>query len=190
MPPDASSGAAPDALLDALPSLLAREGKVAVLQRLIVAVVQHPEQAALRVALADQLDGVGLGAISPAVREVIGRLLEDPAIAAQPLAGAALGPAMATPAYQALVAAARAEVPPPDDAVAAWCHDALVVAARPRLVGFQPELEAVLAHLRRTLLDAAIPAATIPESGPMPVPAPLPFLCALARTAWGVLRNE
>jgi SAM-dependent methyltransferase len=184
MPPDASSRAAPDALLDALPSLLAREGKVAVLQRLIVAVVQHPEQAALRVALADQLDGVGLGAISPAVRDVIGRLLEDPGIAAQPLAGAALGPAMATPAYQALVAAARAEVPPPDDAVAAWCHDALVVAALPRLVGFQPELEAVLAHLRRTLLDAAIPAATIPESGPMPVPAPLPFLCALAGHAF------
>jgi SAM-dependent methyltransferase len=184
MAPDAPWPATPDALLDALPSLLADEGKVAVLQRLIVAVVQHPAHAALRLALADQLDGVGLGGISPTVREVIGRLLEDPDVAAQPLAGAALGPAMATPAYQALVAAARAEVPPPDDAVAAWCHDALVVAALPKLVGFQPELEAVLAHLRRALLAAAVPGATVPDGGPAPLAAPLPFLCALAGHAF------
>jgi SAM-dependent methyltransferase len=173
-----------EALVAAVPALLAQHGRVAVLQQLIQGVVQHPLHAGVRQALAEQLDGVGLGAVSPTVREVLTTLIDDPAVSAQPLAGAALGPVMAGAPYQALMAAVRGAAPLPAEALAAFSQDPLVVAALPRLVGFHPELEAVLAAVRRTLLELALPDGGVPPAGPSDLPTALPFLAALAGHAW------
>ena len=118
--PPLSPADAAEALVAAVPVLLAQSGRVAVLQQLIHGVVQHPHHAGLRQALAEQLDGVGLGAVSPTVREVLTWLVEDPVVSAQPLAGAVLGPAMAAAPYQALLAAVRGAVPLPIEALEAF----------------------------------------------------------------------
>lgn len=173
---DSTPADVPEALLQALPSLLASQGLVYALQRLIEAVVRHPDHAGVRQALADLLDGVALGTASPTVRTVVARLLEDPAVSAQALAGAALGPAMSTPSFAVLREAARTGRAPEADAVAAFTSDALVVAALPKLVGFNLDLEAVLAHLRRMLLAQAV----VGEGGALRAPVPLAFVCALA----------
>jgi SAM-dependent methyltransferase len=182
-PPPPPPGSA-DALVAAVPALKAQGGTVAVLQQLIQGVVQHPHHAGLREALANQLEGVGLGTVSPAVREVLTWLMEDPAISAQPLAGAVLGPAMASAPYQALLAAARSAAPLPIEALEAFGEDRLAVAALPRLVGFHPEVEAVLAAVRRTLLGIALPSGAVPPEGPDRVPVSHAFLAALAGHAW------
>ncbi len=181
LPPPQGSA---DALVAGIPALLAQSGRVAVLQQLIQGVVQHPDHAALRQALATQLDGVGLGVVSPTVRAVLIQLMEEDAISAQPLAGAVLGPAMAAAPYEALLAAVRGAMPLPTEALEAFSQDPLVVAALPRLVGFHPELEAVLAAVRRTLLHRALPYGVVPPEGPGDLPAALPFVAALAGHAW------
>jgi tetratricopeptide (TPR) repeat protein/SAM-dependent methyltransferase len=124
---------------------------------LFEAVAAHPHEGALRARLALLLNGVSLGSGNPLVRSVLLTLCHDPAIAAQSLSGAMLGLVKGTPAYVALLAAVnrRADLlAVARDALYALAHDDLLLAALPRVVVTDPEVEVVLTRVRKALLLA------------------------------------
>jgi tetratricopeptide (TPR) repeat protein/SAM-dependent methyltransferase len=124
---------------------------------LFEAVAAHPHEGALRARLALLLNGVSLGSGNPLVRSVLLTLCHDPAISAQSLSGAMLGLVKGTPACAALQAAVNRDADllvVARDALNALAHDDLLLAALPRLVVTDPEVELVLTRVRKALLLA------------------------------------
>lgn len=126
---------------------------------LFEAVATYPGEGALRGRLAMLLQGVSLGLGNPLVRAVLLTLCRDDAISAQTLAGAMLGLVKGTPAYATVVAALhRGEdaLRVASAAVHELAHDELLLAALPRLVVTDAEMEWVFTRLRRALLLAPV----------------------------------
>ena len=124
---------------------------------LFEAVAAFPHEGALRARLALLLQGVSLGSGNPLVRSVLLTLCHDPAISAQSLSGAMLGLVKGTPAYAALQAAVKRDadlLAVNRDALYALAHDDLLLAALPRVVVTDPEVELVLTRVRKALLLA------------------------------------
>jgi tetratricopeptide (TPR) repeat protein/SAM-dependent methyltransferase len=124
---------------------------------LFEAVAASPHEGALRARLALLLHGVSLGSGNPLVRTVLLSLCHDTAISAQSLSGALLGLVKGTPAYVALLAAVHRDadlLAVARDALYALAHDELLLAALPRVVVTDPEVEWVLTQVRKALLRA------------------------------------
>ncbi|WP_310570022.1 tetratricopeptide repeat protein [Gemmatimonas sp.] len=124
---------------------------------LFEAVAAYPQEGALRGRLAMLLQGVSLGSGNPLVRSVLLSLCRDESISAQALSGAMLGLVKATPAYAAVAAALRHGE---NVLRVAWqdvqeiAHDEVLLAALPRLVVTDADIEWVFTRLRKALLLA------------------------------------
>lgn len=124
---------------------------------LFEAVAAYPREGALRGRLAMLLQGVSLGSGNPLVREVLLVLCRDEAISAQSLSGAMLGLVKATPTYTTLTAAFHdgADVlRVASQAVHDLATDELLLAALPRLVVTDADVEWLFTKLRKALLLA------------------------------------
>jgi len=144
---------------------------------LFESVAASPHEGALRGRLALLLQGVSLGSGNPLVRSVLLTLCRDEAISAQSLSGAMLGLVKATPAFatlQAAVSRGADVLAVASAALRALAHNELLLAALPRLVVTDPELELVLTRVRKALLLA--PAAEWSDLAP--------FIGALAMQAF------
>lgn len=125
---------------------------------LFEAVAASPHEGALRARLALSLQGVSLGSGNPLVRSVLLTLCRDAAISAQALSSAMLGLVKGTPAFAALQAAVNRG----EDLLAAAsqplrevARDELLLAALPRLVVTDPDVELILTRVRKALLEAS-----------------------------------
>lgn len=126
---------------------------------LFEAVAAHPNEGPLRGRLALLLQGVSLGSGNALVRSVLLTLCRDQAISVQALSGATLGLVKATPAYAALVTGLNATADPlaaAPEAVNELARDEVLLAALPRLVVSDPEVERLLTRLRKALLLAPV----------------------------------
>lgn len=150
----------------------------------------HHQSPAVRQALAGLLDGVALGSADDRVRAVLRELLEDPAINAGSVAGSVMGLLRSSAAFGVLHAV-RTEpaieshllAPHVRDAAHAMMQDALLVAALPRMLVTDIEVERVLCWLRRFVLadSEACDGVRAPSSRTPP-----DFVAALAAACWNV----
>lgn len=144
----------------------------------------------LRRTLAGLLDGIALGTADASVRTVLRELLEDRDVNAGAVAGAVTGLVRSSDAFGVLRSArsepsdsSAAVTPRVRDAAYAMMHDELLVAALPRILVTDLEIERVLCWLRRFVLTEAT------ERDGMRVPAsdvPPELVAALASACWNV----
>ncbi|QJR34728.1 tetratricopeptide repeat protein [Gemmatimonas groenlandica] len=124
---------------------------------LFEAVAAYPQEGLLRGRLAVLLQGVSLGSGNPLVRSVLLTLCRDESISAQTLSGAMLGIVKGTPAYETITASLRRRedvLSVASQAVEELAHDELLLAALPRLVVTDADMEWLLTRLRKALLMA------------------------------------
>lgn len=144
----------------------------------------NPEESRLRLGLADTLDGYPLANATKPVRELLEDLCRDESISTQSLAHAVIGLVKHAAGFGMMrnavasgvdiLASTASGVP----LAATLMSDPLLLAAMPRIVINDPELERVLTQLRRGLLmrlDSEAQAASV--NGAVPIN----FLCAFAR---------
>lgn len=118
----------------------------------------QPASTLLRRTLAELLCGVGVVSVGKSARAVIASLCRDDRISAQDLAAAVIGLLKNMPAFPVLLRTAGTGEDPFGVAFAevnAFAHEPLLLAALPRMVFPDAEIEQVLTHLRcRILLRA------------------------------------
>jgi SAM-dependent methyltransferase len=154
-------------------ALLAQGRQLDAVQVLLEAVALQPRDPRVRSALAGAIDGFPLDSAGPAVREILLDLCRDEDIATQCLADAVIGLAKSSPAFPRLLEACIAGRDVLADCraeVGALVRDPLLQAVLSRAVANDPDLERVLAQIRRCMLLRADTETVTFE-----------FACALAR---------
>ena len=141
----------------------------------------QPTNAQLRGALASSLHGDALHTVGESVSTILLSLCSDDNISTQELVPAIIGLVKNAPAFPPLLRAARSGEDPFASAASeakAFTRDPLLLAALPRTVVCNAELEQVLTHMRRWILLRARAGAGLAAAEPA---ISYPFLCALAR---------
>ena len=163
---------------------------------LLNGLANQPTNVQLRHTLAIVLNCYELHVAGEQVRVILLSLLHDDDISSQNLATAVTGLVRNSPSFPPLLNAAKSGVDPFLEAVKevdAFTHEPLLLAALPRLVICNAELEQVLTHLRRVILLRSSRCPGRPAADP---DVSYPFLCALAMQcfnteyAWFVSRDE
>jgi SAM-dependent methyltransferase len=172
--PRSDDGSARLKLADAL---RAQDRQLEAVQVLLEGAWLHRSDFRFRFALAAALERFPLDSAGPEVREILLDLSRDENIATQCLADAAIGLTKSSPAFPRLLDASIAgrnllssDIPEISAAVNTFVREPLFLAILSRAVAVDPELERVLAHIRRCMLlhtDAET--------------ATFEFACALAR---------
>jgi tetratricopeptide (TPR) repeat protein/SAM-dependent methyltransferase len=141
-----------------------------------------PENHALRIAAVDAMGDAGVSQATPPVRAMLLRLINDPAICTQDLARVVIDLARHAPYFKPLLEAARrgADVLA-DPAAQELMSDELLLAALPRILVADAEMELVLTALRRAFL-LRVSMKGYPFNAPEGANGP--FLAALARQCY------
>ena len=155
-----------DALLAGVELLQAQGRRGETVPLLFEALAAQPADAGLRRSLAYALDGATIGNAGPRERHLLALLCTDDCVAAALLTPAITGILKSDAAFPALQAAVRTGADPFTKA-AQFVRSPLLLAALPRTSFTDPDLEVVLAYLRRCIASGA--------------DAPPEFTCALAR---------
>ena len=151
------------------------------LKDLFAWVAAQPESVELRCVLAETLRGVSLDSVGESARAILASLCNDDKISTQEIAPAVIGLIKNTPGFRALLSSAQSGSDPfassaPE--VHAFTRDSLLLAALPRTVICDGQMEQVLTHLRKCIVlrvklraGLAVPDKAVNYD----------FLCALAR---------
>ena len=173
MPAPSSSADNIIAGLNLANTLRAQGRQLDAVQVLLEGVATHPRDSRIRLALAAAIDGFPLDSADPAVREILLDLCRDENIATQCFADAVIGLTKSSAGFPGLLAASMAGRDVLADCiseVSALVREPLLRAILSGAVVNDPDLERVLAHVRRCMLLRA-DAETVTFE----------FACALAR---------
>ena len=143
------------ARLDHAHALLAQGRQLDAVQVLLESVALRPKDARMRLALAGALEGFPLDSASAAVRDILLDLCRDENIATQCLADAVIGLAKSYPLFPRLLEACIAGRDVLGECAAevgALVRDPLLTAVLSGAVVNDPDLERVLAQIRRCML--------------------------------------